>query len=170
VTSKVALSAIKKVIRETSKPSWLNTVPLDFGDSRTGTLKADEWRAFATIYIPVALIPLWGENPMLAAALHNTMELVQVLWLSCYRATTEYRLKKVQQHLRSYLSKLSEIYPDASPSGNQHMALHLPYFMELFGPVHAWWTYPFERLIGHLQQIPTNNKFGEETNISPTRN
>ena len=27
------------------------------------------------------------------------------------------------------------------------MALHLPDYLLLYGPVHSWWTFPFERLI-----------------------
>ena len=33
--------------------------------------------------------------------------------------------------------------------------------MGYYGPVHAWWTFPFERLIGLLQRIPTNFQNGK---------
>jgi hypothetical protein len=38
------------------EPSWFSTVPSEFGDSKMGTLKADEWQAFATVYLPTALV------------------------------------------------------------------------------------------------------------------
>jgi hypothetical protein len=41
------------------------------------------------------------------------------------------------------------------------MAFHLHEYLILFGPVHAWWTFPFERIIGKLQRIPTSEKIGE---------
>jgi len=44
---------------------------------------------------------------------------------------------------------------------NLHAALHLPELLLKFGPVHAWWAYAFEQLIGHLQQTNTNQKIGE---------
>jgi hypothetical protein len=40
------------------------------------------------------------------------------------------------------------------------MALHLHEYLLLFGPVHAWWTFSFERMIGMLQQMQTNSKIG----------
>lgn len=41
------------------------------------------------------------------------------------------------------------------------MAFHIKDYLVLFGPVHAWWTFPFERLIGMLQRMPNNGKIGE---------
>ena len=67
----------------------------------------------------------------------------------------------MHEYLRAYLSQLTDIHKSAKRVGNQHMSLHLSAYMKLFGPVYSWWTYPFERLIGRLQQVPTNNKFGE---------
>ena len=157
------------MIENTSTPSWFSTVPVNFGETKTGTLKADEWRAFSTLYLPVALVLLWGAESThpsetiasnLNSILDHTMSLVQAIWLACYRTTTEYRIKSMHSHLRDYLSKLKTFFPHATSKCNQHMALHLSEFMELFGPVHSWWTYPFERLIGRLQNVPTNNKFG----------
>ena len=34
-------------------PSWLQSVPRKFGDKSSGTLKADEWRTMATVYLPI---------------------------------------------------------------------------------------------------------------------
>jgi hypothetical protein len=47
------------------------------------------------------------------------------------------------------------------------MAMHLYEYLIRYGPVHAWWTFPFERVIGMLQRIPTNYKLGQyEATIS----
>jgi len=51
---------------------------------------------------------------------------------------------------------LQELFPDYRFLPNQHMALHLSEYLQFYGPVHAWWTFPFERLIGMLQRIPNN--------------
>ena len=37
---------------------------------------------------------------------------------------------------------------------------HIYEFLDLWGPVYHWWCFPFERLIGSLQRLPTNNLFG----------
>ncbi|KIK53087.1 hypothetical protein GYMLUDRAFT_77589 [Collybiopsis luxurians FD-317 M1] len=59
---------IQKVIRETVTPSWLNSVPKDFGEPKAGSVKADEWRTLSTLYLPIALTTLWGDNNGLAPA------------------------------------------------------------------------------------------------------
>ncbi|KAJ3783583.1 hypothetical protein GGU10DRAFT_243510, partial [Lentinula aff. detonsa] len=83
------LTYIRQVIQKTTTPAWLNSVPKDFGDPKAGTLKADEWRTLSTVYLPIALITLWGdidssappENDSEAAyllkALDHTMALFQ---------------------------------------------------------------------------------------------
>lgn len=161
---------IQSVIKETTRPTWMNTVPVGFGEARTGTLKADEWRNLTTLLLPIALTLLWGrgskhkqaENAeLLYQHLQHTMSLVQAVSLTCYRSTTDYRINKILHHLRFYLSELHTLHPNVDPLTNQHMSLHLPDFLRLFGPVHSWWTFPFERLIGKLQHFPTNHRFGK---------
>ena len=41
------------------------------------------------------------------------------------------------------------------------MALHLAEYLQFYGPIHSWWTFSFERLIGMLQHIPNNFQDGE---------
>ena len=60
-----------------------------------------------------------------------------------------------------YIRNLQIVHPNATIYTNHHMAMHIHTFMLLFGPVHSWWTFPFERLIGHLQRLSTNDKPGK---------
>ncbi|KAJ7186317.1 hypothetical protein GGX14DRAFT_332746, partial [Mycena pura] len=55
---------IQRVISGTEKPSWVNSVPHNYGESNAGTIKADEWRTLSTLYLPIALVLLWGDRPM----------------------------------------------------------------------------------------------------------
>jgi hypothetical protein len=163
------LEHIKKVISETEVPSWVYTVPKGFGEAKTGTLKADEWRSLTTIFLPLALVSIWGEGTVhetdhiakgFRKALDHTMHLVSAIILACYRDTTKLRTQKYGIHVKTYLDELQDIYPHATRVCNQHMSLHLPLFLGLFGPVYSWWSFVFERLIGRLQRLPSNNKFG----------
>ncbi|KAJ7193740.1 hypothetical protein GGX14DRAFT_378717 [Mycena pura] len=43
---------------------------------------------------------------------------------------------------------------------NVHIAFHIYDFLVLFGPVISWWCFPFERVIGFLQKINTNDHIG----------
>ncbi|KIJ59119.1 hypothetical protein HYDPIDRAFT_76818, partial [Hydnomerulius pinastri MD-312] len=81
------LQCIRDVIRDTSKPSWFGSVPGNFGDSSAGTIKADEWRSLITVYLPVALISLWGQpssDTNMKSVLDHTMELLETTMLQSY--------------------------------------------------------------------------------------
>ncbi|KIK20354.1 hypothetical protein PISMIDRAFT_51162, partial [Pisolithus microcarpus 441] len=134
---------VRSVVRDTVTPSWLGSVPINFGDSAAGTIKADEWRTLVTVHLPLALISLWGttqanprnnDGPDLRVVLDHTMDLV---------------------------STLKTIYPTFSVRPNHHASFHIYDYLMLFGPVHSWWSFPFERLIGMLQRLPKNHKSGE---------
>ncbi|KAJ4495678.1 hypothetical protein C8J55DRAFT_409255, partial [Lentinula edodes] len=83
------LAHIRHVIQETITPSWLNSVPKNYGDAKAGSIKADEWRTLSTVYLPVALITFWGDDngcaptasdaksALLVKALNHTMALFQ---------------------------------------------------------------------------------------------
>ncbi|KIM85947.1 hypothetical protein PILCRDRAFT_26999, partial [Piloderma croceum F 1598] len=60
-----------------------------------------------------------------------------------------------------YIQELQNLHPEATRCTNQHMAMHIYDFLLLFGPVHSWWCFPFERLIGQLQRITNNHKYGK---------
>ena len=63
-------------------------------------------------------------------------------------------------HMIDYLNGIKELFPKYKLHLNHHMALHIHEYLLLFGPVHSWWTFPFERMIGALQRMPHNNKPG----------
>ena len=62
--------------------------------------------------------------------------------------------------MQAYLNNIKRLFPEYKLRPNHHMALHLHGYLRLFGPVHAWWTFPFERVIGMLQRTPHNSKIG----------
>ena len=151
------------VVKHTITPSWVGSVPHNFGEAAAGTPKADEWRSVFTIYLPITLLLLFGQpdsSPQLKAILDHTMQLVCAVLLACKRVTTSRRMEMYRQYLRRYIEKLPVLYPDLGCESIHHMAFHVYDFLKLFGPVHSWWAFPFERLIGQLQRIPTNHKFG----------
>lgn len=165
------MNRIREVIRDMATPSWISSVPHNFGDAAAGTLKADEWRVMTTIYLPIALVSFWGEGTTqmsLSAAdrrlkqiLDHTMDLVSAVSLACMRVMTESRMNAYRLHLASWISGLKICHPDAGHRVNNHMAFHIYDFLRLFGPVRSWWCFPFERLIGQLQRLPHNHKHGE---------
>lgn len=74
ITTPDGMRHIRDVIKNTVTPSWLGSVPHNFGDAAAGALKADEWRTLATVYLPIALVSLWGEGTS-----HSSPELTERL-------------------------------------------------------------------------------------------
>ncbi|KAK0215389.1 hypothetical protein IW262DRAFT_1240303, partial [Armillaria fumosa] len=59
---KATIEHIQAVIKDTATPSWVNSVPANYGATSAGTIKADEWHMLSTIYLPIALVMLWGDD------------------------------------------------------------------------------------------------------------
>ncbi|KAJ3720852.1 hypothetical protein C8R42DRAFT_581801 [Lentinula raphanica] len=169
------LAHIQSVIRETSTPSWVNSVPKNFGEAKAGSLKADEWRTLSALYLPIALVTLWGDNdgippPVdetdaghLFQALNHTMALFQATILACRYTMTASRARAYQEYIASWTQDLRRLFPhvrEGIPRPNIHAAGHIYDFLLLFGPVLSWWCFPFERLIGVLQKVNTNDHRG----------
>lgn len=152
-----------------SSPSWLASVPCDLGEARHGKLKADQWRVLGTVYLPVSLVRLWDdpdtndeeEALMRQKMLEATIALVMAIRIATSDTTSHSKITLYVQHIHRYLSLLKELLPEYDLHPNHHMALHLGTYIRRFGPVHAWWAFPFEHIIGMLQHIPINFKQGQ---------
>ena len=110
-----ALQRIQEVIRDTSTPIWLVSVPANFGNPAAGTLKADEWRSLITVYMPIALISLWGQlesGDHLKDVLDHTMLLVSAVYLSCARTMSPMRSYAYRSCITKYVSNLKQVHPD----------------------------------------------------------
>ncbi|KAF7339057.1 hypothetical protein MVEN_01981900 [Mycena venus] len=164
------LKFIQRVILKTATPSWINSVPRNYGESSAGTIKADEWRILATIYIPIALVLLWGDQPKddaerLGEMLSHSMALFQAVTLVCRYSSSQARSDAYRLFIKQWVDGIHENHPHTEEHHariNIHAAFHIYDFLLLFGPIMAWWCFPFERLIGTLQKINTNDHVGGE--------
>ena len=156
-----AFATIREVREAMELPSWINPVPRGFGTSEHGKLSADQWHTACTVLLPVSLILLWGnEDNRKLQMLNNFMDLVTAVVLAGMWRITPSLISAFEQHLQRYLSGLKELYKEAKIVPNHHLALHLPDFMRLFGPVHSWRAFAFERFNYILQRTNTNMTFG----------
>lgn len=164
------LAFVQQVIGETTTPSWINSVPLDYGEDRAGTIKADEWRTLATVYLPIALVLRWGMQNHGAPAdessalvmLDHTMALFQAVTIVCCYNMTGERIAAYRDLVIQWVSGLSKYHhiKKHKKRPNAHAAIHVYDFLRFFGPVISWWCFPFERLIGSLQKVWTNDHVG----------
>jgi hypothetical protein len=163
------------VIANTITPGWVNHVPKNYGEPGAGSLKADEWRLLATIYLPIALVILWGEQTGQHAAhfsqlLKHSMALFQATTIVCRYATHPGRAAAYREFMKEWLETLYICHPHTRHHQKRticHMAFHIYDFILLFGPALWWWCYPIERLIGVLQQMNSNDKIGGNLLSSP---
>jgi hypothetical protein len=102
IATPAMMLCIKDVIRNTTVPSWISSVPYNYGEAKAGTMKADEWQNLSTIFLPLALISMWGigsQQPLdnlndasrLRQILDHTMLLVSATSLVCMHTMTKAR-------------------------------------------------------------------------------
>lgn len=112
----------------------------------------------------MTLIPLWGileEGSRYRLLLEHFLHLVLVVDLASRRNTNRQRRSLVHEHSIRYLEGLRDLFPHSTIPPNFHLVVHLARCLGDFGPPHSWWAYPFERINGLLQKIPTNHRFSE---------
>ncbi|SJK99061.1 uncharacterized protein ARMOST_02346 [Armillaria ostoyae] len=153
-------------IEQMITPSWLSSIPARFGGANgDGKLKADQWRTIATTYMPVTLIQMWSDSSASSKRrelLEFTMDLVQAVILVASHQTSQDLAGRYLSYMLSYRTRMKSLFPNYSAHPNHHIALHLSEYLLMFGPVHGWWTFPFERQIGMLERISTNYQPGKQ--------
>lgn len=142
-------------------PSWISPIPAGAGSARTGKLTADQWRTLCTVHLVVTLIRLWGDrdpDDRRHEMLSNFMHLVTSTVLLFKRSMTTERIRLYENSMKEYLDGHLRLYPHLNLTPKHHLSLHLPKFLERFGPVHGWTTWGFERLNFKFQRTETNGK------------
>ena len=117
-----------------SLPSWFPPAPSHPGEVKWGKFKAAEWKSFCTVNLPITLTRLWGSLPVTDRhylMLQNFLQLVAAIKLANGRTITIDQIVQYEQHMRSYLTGLVDLYPWISITPYQHMALHFPQYFTL---------------------------------------
>jgi hypothetical protein len=131
-----------EVIQKLVTPSWVSSVPPEFGSPGSGKVKADQWRTLGTIHLPVALAILWGQlDDDHKQLLHTTFSLLSAIIIACSHVMSEEHAKQYLGFMRNYTEAIKSLFPDLELRPNHHMALHLNKYLSQYGPVHSWWTF-----------------------------
>jgi hypothetical protein len=157
-------------LSQTTRPSWHTPPPSNLGEASHGKLKADQWQSCIEFDVPAAVAEIWThdnrseENERVQRQkklVEATMLLATAIrWATSYR-TSEHHAAQYMKCTTAYLNILKELYPKLAWRPNHHAALHIGPFLLLFGPMHGWWMFVFERMIGLLQKTSTNYKIGK---------
>lgn len=161
VLNRVILEQLDKDIANTSIPTWLAQPPLNVGSAKLGKLKADTWRTLATVHLVITLIRLWqGQDATQRQNeyLENFLALATAIRWVTSRHTSERHIEIFEEQMQKYFATLLEIFSEDKLVPNHHASLHLGQFIRSFGPVHGWWTFPFERFNRIIQRQNINNQ------------
>jgi hypothetical protein len=157
------INTIQAEINSIKRPSWHRGPPKNLGDAEHGKLKAEQWRSAIEFDLPVTLIKLWGAGyagkERRQKLAHSTMLLAMAIRWGTSHVTS---LHHAQQYMKTYLECIRDVFPSYPFRPNHHACLHLHEFLLRYGPMHGWWMFPFERIIGSLQKTNTNHKIGEQ--------
>ncbi|KAI9068777.1 hypothetical protein FKP32DRAFT_1560994 [Trametes sanguinea] len=152
------LKQVREDITSIQLPTWMEKPPSNFGSAAHGKLKADAWRTVCSVHLIITLVRLWGSStstPAERAVLENFVQLIVAVDVATRRAMSDSRAALYDECMESYLGGLLALFKHPLVP-NHHLSLHLRQCLELFGPVHGWWAYPFERYNGLLQRMNTN--------------
>lgn len=157
------LQDIRADMQSTFLPSWVQPAPSNFGSPSHGKLKAAQWRTICTINMVITLVRIWGARDGPRATkrnrqlLNNFIDLVLAVEYATCRTMSSSRAASYDAHIFRYVQDLLTVF-EHKLVPNHHMSLHLRECLDLFGPVHGWWAFPFERYNGLIAQLKTNNK------------
>lgn len=155
------LQKINSLLPQIRIPSWVKRAIPVLGKASFGKLKADEWRNLFCIQLPLTLIPIWsGKDHVKNSLLQNFCHLVSLVNLALKRSVTEDHISQYSYHIQKYLEGSLVLFEHCNLAPNHHMAIHLADCLERFGPVRAWWSFVFERLMGSILQGCHNNHLG----------
>lgn len=140
------LSFIQLVIWYCTTVSWLNSVPKDYRESNVGTIKAGKWHTVSTVFLPIALIILWGDNDgcappsdfSLLKALDHTIALFQATIIACKYSVTSAHAEAYQKYYNQWVGDLHTLFPHTHKGTawpNIHASQHIHNFLLLFGPI-----------------------------------
>ncbi|KAI1781983.1 hypothetical protein LXA43DRAFT_907146 [Ganoderma leucocontextum] len=158
-------------------PSWINAAPAAFGTTQHGKLSADQWRTVAAVNLPITLIRTWGNvmddlaqafegttddwDDLRMRMLCNFLDLVDAVETIGQLQIDDREIEHAEGKFVDYLEGLKALYKHAKFRPNHHLALHLGVFARLFGPVHAWRVFAFERLNYMYQTVNSSKIFGD---------
>ncbi|KAF8221613.1 hypothetical protein L208DRAFT_1326827, partial [Tricholoma matsutake] len=161
------MEAVYEDLENMVKPSWVTSVPTTLS-SVGPKLKSDQWKTIGSLYLPVSLVHLWSDvhqdderSKHRHELLDLSMQLLSSVATAISRVTSDPHADEFLRLMSYYRQELQRLFPDYNVHCNHHMAFHIAEFLRMYGPVHWWWTFPFEQMIGMLQQISTNYKPGK---------
>ncbi|MBW0591148.1 hypothetical protein O181_130863 [Austropuccinia psidii MF-1] len=166
------LEVLQQVINQTKVPSWFSHLPRKFGFENFQTLKAAEWQILMTLYLPLALVPLWrskiphreervkfpGNYLHKDLLLKSLISLVTLTNMLLRTSIHEEDLDKIESTTKIYCQTLCLGWSTIKYKPNLHLTQHLPRVIKELGPPRSLAVWAYERMNHTFGDIPRNNK------------
>lgn len=160
---KSVMLAVSSDMKRTQVPSWITRPPIDWGQPRRGKLSANHWEVICTIHLVFTLIRLWGGDSgteRQQEMLKNYMDLIQATRILTMKSLARVDVETFRGYILQHLLDYKRLYPNAKINPIHHAALHADEKLEEFGPLPSRNAGHYERSIYVMQEMNTNNKFG----------
>jgi hypothetical protein len=167
--TKQDLMDIRSDITSTIRPSWQADLPTNFGTTKHGKLKADQWRTAVEFDIPVSLVRILtkrgstgniSRDTRARRVVEHTLDLSMAVAWGLSRRTSPRHAERYDFYMSRYIAGIRELYPDYDLKPKHHYALHISDILLQFGPLHGVWSFSLKRLVGRLQGFNSNYKNG----------
>ncbi|MBW0512431.1 hypothetical protein O181_052146 [Austropuccinia psidii MF-1] len=166
------LEVLQKVINQTKVPSWVSRLPRKFGFKNFQTLKEAEWKILMTLYLPLALVPLWssqiphreervkcpGNYVHKDLLLKSLISLVKLAYMLLRTSIHEEDLDKIESTTKIYCQKLRLHWSMIKSKPNLHLTQLLQKVIKELGPPRSLAMWAYKRMNRTFGEIPRNNK------------
>ena len=146
------LALIQEKTEKIKFPYDTGRVPTKIGSSFSG-FTADQWRLWTISLSPVVLKGIIPDNHLRCWLLF-----VQCCSLLCRRVISVRAVEEAHTYLVQFCRKFEHLYGEHNCTPNMHLHMHLKSCLLDYGPVYAFWCFPFERFNGKLNSYHTNKR------------
>lgn len=156
ILTKKCIMMIEKRVEMLIAPRSVGRLPIKISSGFAG-FSADQWRNWTIFYSAVALKGILPENH-----LRYWLLFVKACTLLNSRMLKKSDIELAHKYLTMFCTQFEAVNGKQFCTPNMHLHLHLKDCLLDYGPLYAFWCYPFERYNGYLGRFPTNLK-----NIEP---
>jgi len=139
------LPIIQQHVDELMVPTGIGRIPYKIGSNFSG-LTADQWLNWTNLYSLYALRDILPSRDLQCWSLFVQASVI----LRQYTISIE-DLNLADQKILEFCEKFETLYGKENCTPNIHLHHHLKHSIIDFGPISAFWAFPFERFNGLLE-------------------
>ncbi len=148
------LDQMQRCMDEFEVPPDMSRIPRKIA-SKWADLTAAEWMHW-TLYFSRIVFRRMDLDKYVQSCEQIWNYFVEACRLMCGRYIRRSDINTINDYLFTFCHGVERIFGEARCTMNMHLHCHLKEVMLDYGPVCAYWTFPFERYNGYLASMPRN--------------